>query len=49
MAPRMLLRLTLPLDVHQARLVLGKLIFSLRGWRVKDFSVRDPRQSWKLS
>lgn len=37
-ALEMLLRLTLPLDVHQARLVLGKMT---RGMSVKDFSVRE--------
>ncbi|CAJ1367447.1 unnamed protein product [Effrenium voratum] len=37
----MLLRLTLPLDVHQARLMLGKIVFGWRGWSVQDFSVRE--------
>ncbi|CAK9090862.1 unnamed protein product [Durusdinium trenchii] len=37
-ALEMLLRLTLPLDVHQARLMLGKLVFGWRGWSVKDFT-----------
>ncbi|CAK9058014.1 Hypothetical protein SCF082_LOCUS31013 [Durusdinium trenchii] len=40
-ALEMLLRLTLPLDVHQARLMLGKLVFGWRGWSVKDFTVRE--------
>jgi len=37
-ALEMLLRLTLPLDVHQARLILGKMT---RGMSVKDFTVRE--------
>ncbi|OLP90426.1 hypothetical protein AK812_SmicGene28008 [Symbiodinium microadriaticum] len=37
----MLLRLTLPLDVHQARLMLGKIHFGWRGPAVRDLSVRE--------
>ncbi|CAE7262166.1 unnamed protein product [Symbiodinium sp. CCMP2592] len=40
-ALEMLLRLTLPLDVHQARLMLGKIHFGWRGPAVRDLSVRE--------